>query len=470
MLGDNLQPAALIQVFEAVICDEHYKAHPVPVTAISNTTFPLSDALPPNRCEAQPIQKELALLRGFQQFVPVFAALLCTIPYGLLAERIGRRRVLILSGAGIFASFSWVIAVCYFRFVPIRWVLLSGIFLFIGGGDAVTSSVIHAIVTDATSRAERAQIFLYLHAADVVSGFFGPAISGALMEKGYTWTILILADVTLFSGAFILTQFIPETLAMKSSNNTSPASECMNPHPITPSTGCSILSSFSKTVNDIRLEVYGLLSPLLDILKSNRQAILLLGIFAPQTAARELFTVIGPQYSKAKYSLSYARSNILLALFQGAQGLFVVFLLPLVTRTIADPRGWTPWSRDRRYTISSIAITAFGLLVIGFAPAVAVETIGLLLIALGSCTTGLLMSLLSGTVRLSQVSAVYSTALMLSVATRSVVGPVASALLANGLDLGRAWMGLPFAVMSILMVGVSLVSGFIRKEKGVIAD
>lgn len=72
------------------------------------------------------------------------------MPYGLLAERIGRRRVLILSGTAIFASLAWVMAMCYWRFAPIRWVLFSGVFLFIGGGDAVASSVVHAMVTDVT--------------------------------------------------------------------------------------------------------------------------------------------------------------------------------------------------------------------------------------------------------------------------------------------------------------------------------
>lgn len=81
---------------------------------------------------------------------------MCTVPYGLLAERIGRRRVLILSGTAIFDSLAWVMAMCYWRFAPIRWVLFSGVFRFIGGGDAVASSVVHAMVTDVTDRAERA--------------------------------------------------------------------------------------------------------------------------------------------------------------------------------------------------------------------------------------------------------------------------------------------------------------------------
>ncbi|EED23740.1 conserved hypothetical protein [Talaromyces stipitatus ATCC 10500] len=459
MLGDNLQPAALIQIFEGVICDDYYKAHPL--SSASNATSPTLQL-----CKVQPVQKERALLRGFQQFVPLFPALLCTVPYGLLAERIGRKRVLVLSGAGIVAALSWVLAVCYWRFISIRWVLLSGVFLFIGGGDAVTSSMVHVMVTDTASQAERAQIFLYLHAADMISGFFGPAISAPLMEKGHTWAVLLLAEGVLFSGAFLLTQFIPETLYFRDKTYSSLKS-ISDPSSSQATTSSSSRGSESPSTkkNSFSRRIYRLSVPYLSVLTSNRQALLLLPIFAPQTAARELFTVIGLQYSDAKFFLSYARGNVLLSLFQGAQGLFVLVLLPLITRTIAEPRGWSASRRDRRYAIVSIAMTAFGLLVIGLAPVLAVEASGLLLVALGSCTTGLLMSLLGGAVQPSQVSTFYSAALTLSMMTRSVTGPVASALLVVGLELGWKWMGIPFAAMAMLMAGVTVASGFIRIEK-----
>jgi MFS family permease len=461
-LGENLQPAALVQIFEAVICADYYYKHPLlPNTTATPTTLSRID-----RCAVQPVQKELAILRGFQQLVPLFAGLLCTIPYSLLAERIGRKRVLILAGAGISAALFWVIAVCYWRFVPIRWVLLSGIFLFIGGGDGVLSAITHVMVTDATDRAEGAQIFLYLHAADVISGFFGPAISGLLMEKGYIWTVLILAELVVLSGAFVLTLFIPETLDLG----------CKSPHDAHLTLGSTSIegtqqslrssksTSFTGLLNGIRVQISILVAPLIDVLASNRQALLLLCIFAPQTAARELFTVIGLQYSKAKFSLSYAHGNVLLSVFQGAQGLSVLVFLPMITRLIAEPRGWSPWTRDRRYAIFSIAMIALGLMIIALAPVLIVEAIALLIIATGGCTTGLLLSLLGGTVTSRQVSAVYSAALMLSLIIRSVTGPIFSALLTKGFSLGQSWMGLPFAAMSMIVVGVVALSCFIKKE------
>ncbi|THC96906.1 hypothetical protein EYZ11_003623 [Aspergillus tanneri] len=179
MLGDNLQPAALTQIFEDVICDNYFAGH---------SPSPASNPSP-------------LLIRQLANPSPLFAALVCTVLYGLLAERIGRNRVLILSGAGVLAALSWVLAVCYWRFANIRWVWLSGALFFIGGGDAVSSSVVHVMVTDATDPAEHVQLFLFFHTADVVSG---PAVSAALMEKGYTWTVLLLAEMALFPAHFYL--------------------------------------------------------------------------------------------------------------------------------------------------------------------------------------------------------------------------------------------------------------------------
>ncbi|KAL6862543.1 hypothetical protein ACO1O0_002777 [Amphichorda felina] len=463
MLGDNLYPGALLQVLEDVICDDYYRrdAQRQPLPPDSNTTTSsLVLSLATGDCKVQPVQAELAFVRGFQQMAPVFAGLLCTVPYGMLTERIGRKRVLVLSGAGVFASLSWVLAVCYWRFLPIRWVWLSGAFLFIGGGDAVTSSVVHVMVTDATNHAERAQIFLYLHAADVIAGFFGPAISAPLMEGGHAWPVLLMADIVLFTGAFLLTRAIPETLHLKDDSSNGYRDETsepvLSPQTTVPSSPTRSASPSSatprKSTEANHATIHGLLASLLSVLTSNRQALLLLCIFAPQTGARELFNMIGLQYSNAKYSLPYAQGNVFISFFQAAQGLFVLVLLPVITRVIADPRGWTAWKRDRLYTILSIAATAAGLMAIAVAPTLVVVAAGLLLVALGSCTTGMLISLLGRTVRPDQVSAVYSLALTLSIVVRSLMGPVVNGLLVKGLELGWYWIGLPFGAMAVLML------------------
>ncbi|KAI1421741.1 MFS general substrate transporter [Xylaria sp. FL1777] len=446
MLGDSLYPAAMIQVLEDIICENYY-ATPSGIVALRQ----LLD--PDNRCKAYAVQKELALVRGVQQLVPVFAGVLCTVPYSLLAERIGRKPVLILSGAGTAFAFAWVLAVGYFRFVPVRWIWLSGAFLFIGGGDPVLSSVAHVMITDATELSERAQIFLCLHAANVGSGFFGPAISAALMENGHVWTVLLLAVASVFFGAFVITSFIPETLHLRQSDTASRSPVAQDGD-----------SAAEESVESAKFHG-SLLAPLRSMLTSNPQALLLICIFAPQTAARELFNSIGLQYSNDKFDLPYSRGNVLLSLFQGAQGLFALVLLPFITRVIAEPRGWSAWARDRLYAVVSIGAMTFGLLVIALAPVLSIEVVGLLLVSLGNCSNGLLMSLMGGAVRSDEVSAIYSAALMLSIIVQSGTGPIFNSLLVAGLNLGWKWLGLPFVVMAGLMAFEFGASLFIRTER-----
>jgi MFS family permease len=443
MLGDNLYPAALIQVLEDIICTDIYGS-----ASGADGLHRSSD--PDGRCKSPAVQKELALLRGFQQLTPVFAGVLCTVPYSLLTDRIGRRRVLILSCAGMAFAFAWVLAVCYFRFLPVRWIWLSGAFLFIGGGDPVLSSVAHVIITDITERPERAQIFLYLHAADVGSGFFGPAISAALMGSGHVWTVLLLSSAAYFIGAFVITNFLPETLHLSQSATTT----------------STTLTQDRGSAPDDPVEPT---KPSSNFLASNSQALLLLCIFAPQTTARELFNSVGLQYSSIKFHLSYSRGSMLLSLFQGAQGLLALVLLPFLTR-VAVPRNWSPWTRDRLYAVISIGATTSGLLVIALAPVLSIEIFGLLLVSLGSCSNGLLMSLMGSVVRPNQVSAIYSVALMLSIIVRSGTGPVFNALFVAGLELGWKWLGLPFAVMAAVMACEFGASLFIKTERDEIVE
>ncbi|KAI1308323.1 MFS general substrate transporter [Xylaria venustula] len=446
MLGSSLYPAALIQVLEDIICADYY-ATPSGAAAL------LQLPAPNEMCKTHVVQKELALVIGFLQLAPMFAGVLCTVPYSLLADRIGRKPVLMLSGAGIAFAFAWVVAVCYFQFVSVRWIWLAGAFLFIGGGDPVLSSVAHVMITDTTERSERAQIFLCLHAANVGSGFFGPAISAALMEAGHVWTVLLLAVAFAFFGAFVVTSFIPETLDLSQSPAGSSSAAIQG------GDSDSEVSVGSSKPNS------SLLAPLRNVLLSNRQAVLLICIFAPQTAARELFNAIGLQYSSIKFSLSYGRGNVLLSIFQGTQGLFSLVLLPLITRLIAAPRGWSAWTRDRYYTVASIGATSIGLLVIALAPVLSIEILGLLLVSLGNCSNGIIMSLMGGEVRANEVSAIYSAAVMIGTVVHSLAGPAFNALLVAGLELGWKWLGLPFAVMSCIMACEFAASLFISKKR-----
>ena len=89
--GAGLLQPALNAVVEERICHEMYPA--------------MGNALKPSHieinCKLSEVQAKLAMLRGWQTALDCIPGVLTTIPYGILADRWGRRRVLILSLFGV---------------------------------------------------------------------------------------------------------------------------------------------------------------------------------------------------------------------------------------------------------------------------------------------------------------------------------------------------------------------------------
>lgn len=166
------------------------------------------------------------------------------------------------------------------------------------------------------------------------------------MERGHTWTVLVLAIVVMVFGTFILTLAIPETFQTtpKSANHgllaESPLLSPLSSRPQSP--------SFIRKGDAALDRISHLLSPFISLFNSNPQAVLLILICGPHTAARDVFVLVGLQYSNTKFSLPYAKGNLLLSPFQGAQGVVVLLILLLITRFLAERRGWAAWSRDRQ--------------------------------------------------------------------------------------------------------------------------
>lgn len=100
--------------------------------------------------------------------------------------------------------------------------------------------------------------------------------------------------------------------------------------------------------------------------------------------------VIGLQYSRAKFALPYARGHVLFSLFQGTEGISFFMILPVITRTIVKP--WLV-GRGSGPPICHCIHCSDGISPDGnrFGTGLGHEIIGLLLLALDSCTTGLLL-------------------------------------------------------------------------------
>lgn len=103
-LGYFISVAPQTQLFENIICDAYYR---------SGALHTASKQQNPSRdpCKVPAVQEALATIFGFQTFFDGIPGLLLAMPYGVAADKIGRKPVLLLSMAGQFLAATWVLFV-----------------------------------------------------------------------------------------------------------------------------------------------------------------------------------------------------------------------------------------------------------------------------------------------------------------------------------------------------------------------
>ena len=154
---NDIVMAPRMVIFEDIICRNHYAG----IAGVAD-------------CKIEPVQSELARINGWKRtftmipgmrnffFFSCFNGVACglanasgiglalSIPYGALADRIGRSKVLSLALCGVLLNETWTAIVCAMPQVfPLRAIWLSGILTILGGGPSTVVSMCYAIIGDA---------------------------------------------------------------------------------------------------------------------------------------------------------------------------------------------------------------------------------------------------------------------------------------------------------------------------------
>lgn len=101
-LSESFQEPAFGQMEEDIFCRQYY----------TNVT----DALNDPRCKDERVQSDISMLEAVEITIRFGVSLLAAIPYGIIAQRFGRKRVLTLSMFGMALRIPLDLIVCmYFR-------------------------------------------------------------------------------------------------------------------------------------------------------------------------------------------------------------------------------------------------------------------------------------------------------------------------------------------------------------------
>lgn len=134
------------QLLEDAVCREYYDG-------IWSPRGTQDDEL---RCKISPVEARLASLSGISSTLEMSAELIVALPLGILADRIGKRPVMIWAALSSLLSSSWALLVIKFSdTLSVSMVLFSFVPRLLGGGETVLLAMLYAITADIAPAALR---------------------------------------------------------------------------------------------------------------------------------------------------------------------------------------------------------------------------------------------------------------------------------------------------------------------------
>ncbi|KAI1638985.1 major facilitator superfamily domain-containing protein [Biscogniauxia mediterranea] len=401
-------------------------------------------------CKENSIQGRLAFIMAINSALEAVASLLAAFPWGLAADRIGRRPVSAIALGSMVVALLWAMVVVSLPSVlPIELVWLGAASPFVGGGNAVLAGVVLSMIADATREEERAVAFMRLHAASLCGNLMSPALSSLLMSRaGGPWPSLWVAVALLSAAALSFFVFLPETLTAPTTSTKRAA----------PSATRCMRESLSM------------------LLRRPRSLVLLLA--SALGAAPALFATLQfmAQFASRRYGLRLAQTGYVQSGYGAAQIVQALVVLPLVSRwwrrrqrspsSSSSNKNDNNDNSEHRCDLSlalwSYAVLVLGVVVLGASPRLGGFVFGLALTALGSGFGSLSKSLMSLYVDAAQRSRLFSLVGVVEVLGGVYAHPMLAGLFALGMELGGGWIGLPYYGLAVLVAACGSLLLFVR--------
>ncbi|KAK0712462.1 major facilitator superfamily domain-containing protein [Lasiosphaeria miniovina] len=432
-LSGFLVVVPVFRLLEDAICHAHYGVPP--------------DAdVDEERCKVGPVQMQLARLSGWGALLSAVVGYATALPYGILADRIGRKPTFLLAYCGIMLAFSWAPLVLALRWtVDLYVVIVGSLFFVIGGGVPIALNSLNSMAADVGTEGEKAANFLYLSFGGVLGILVGPLLAGVLMSTAGPWLPIRLV-IVITPLVFALMAFVPETLHLR------PRSR-------------SDKSTLRPPLAGVRRE----LAVSLALLK-NHNIVLALATFAIQPALSAAYSSIMLVYVGHYFHWTMAATTYRLAPTLGLLHLAVIAALPQLATALTRPDGrfrMSVFAKDLLLTRVSLALLATGALLEAASPGLWLFVAGLAVGTLGSAATAFCRAVATAHVEPHQTSRLYALVTMAETGGAVLGGPVLASVIAVSIDdtPGRHphwWRGLPWFYVAFLVLAALAAVMFVR--------
>ncbi|KXJ85908.1 major facilitator superfamily domain-containing protein [Microdochium bolleyi] len=437
-------PAA--RTFEGILCQQYYTSHERTLVSLS---LPSEDD-----CKISAIQSQLVYLFAVNNAATAAVGCLAAMPWGIAADKYGRRFVLAICLYSSALSMAIFILVAWFSdVVPVKLIWTSSLTGLIGGGNAVVMASLSGMLADVLPEAERAVGFMRINVAAMLGHLIAPTVAGALMPVVGSWVLMSLGFLLMIAAA-ASTGLLPETL--RTGDKTTEGREGDE----SPKADKIWKGGFNQVLSALKDSA--------GVLQSRSLILLVVTTLLALPASLCTLNLLS-LYTSARFHIRLAETGYIQTAFGIAQAIVALVLLPWLSRNTNSAR-WAPSlqlfgtevRRDLSLTRLSLAALTLGATVLGLAPSLPYFTAGLAVMALGSAAEGLIMGLMSTYVTADHRARLYTLIGILQVVSACYSDPMLAACYAAGLQLGGVWRGLPYLCVAVFCAVQGVLVGFVR--------
>ncbi|CAK7215197.1 hypothetical protein SBRCBS47491_002401 [Sporothrix bragantina] len=453
---------AVSSMIESIVCRQRYGD----TVLISHGTYGGSGSAIDPRCKAPDVQGRLSQVLGWQASFECLPNILLSLPYGVLADNLGRRPIMLLAWTGLGLQLTWYLVVFYFRETFPLWALwFTALWGSIGSFQSVGPAMVFTVLADVTPQAARATCYFRLTAVFLVAELISNPLGATLLLIGGHWLPLLFGFTGIVLSGLVLLA-LPETLDFD------PAAGKVVPRvsavvttdafgdtmPATAPTKNSIAAAWHSFVQLLRTDAR---ATSLFILR-NRPLMFLMIPF--------IFSVVGRfvqnlllQYATKRYSWSWSQAAFLLTIRSTTNLVLCLVLLPLASAALVSSSGrlgrltgtaGSPLRKDLWLARFSGVLLVLGSILIAFAVTPALLSVALVVFSLGGGYSSVMRSLLNAFVEPHHLAMLNTLLGLLEFSGLMVAAPVLFGALQRGVALGGVWTGLPF----LICAGMCLVS------------
>ncbi|EHK50585.1 hypothetical protein TRIATDRAFT_279898 [Trichoderma atroviride IMI 206040] len=404
---------------------------------------------------------ELMLVTRLSYVLTILPGILTAVPYGFLTDHYGRKFGLFLSIVGLVLAQAFNIIVCLWPNVfHYRLALISPLFLFIGGGSVVLSSILFSMLSDIAPSAHRTTTFFGIGVSWLAAELFIFPLATKLMHTSI-W-IPVFVGISLYIPTIAIALFLPETLHMKALLDD-----------VAPDLAeAALANQEERDENDNRpwwtrwrrSFTEGLprfREATVSVFWGNQQVTLLL-LTLLITSVGKGAEIMLLQFVNWRFGWDWLKTANLVTVKAAISVALLLLLLPAANYFLTIKREILPKKRDLLFARISCILLAVGSLVVGLAPTSSLMLVGLIFLCFGFPFGLILRGLLSELVDGQHYGLLFGSVALMENLGGALGRPLMELCFKRGANFGGVWTGLPFLVATLFFVLAAILLRYVR--------